>query len=366
MTICKSKTDRLTTVQATAIIACFMMGAEIITLPRQAVSLAHTPDVWLSILFTGCITFLVMWIGIKLSQRFPSSSLYEYIQQITGKAIGKGLGLLIVIYYLCIASFELRSVNEVTSFFLLEGTPVWALSSLLLWISLYLCLEGIYVIGKVLQIIFPIIFLVFLLICFLGVNLFELDNLRPVLSEGFPPVFKAMQSTPLAFAGSECFLFILCQMEKPQKAAKAAGMGLGVAVFFYTVSSIVCIGVFAVEGVITRIWPFFDLVRSVEVDYLLLERLESLLFSIWILQIFATFTLAYYCTALGISQILHVSYAKTLFALLPLIYIISNLPANMNELDAFSDILGILAIILFAVIPPILLLISRWRRLGHD
>ncbi|MDP4095630.1 spore germination protein [Paenibacillus sp. P96] len=364
MPIRKAKASRLTTIQATAIFVCFVMGAEMITLSRQTVDLAHTADVWLSIILSGGITFLITCIGVKLSQRFPSASLYEFIQQIIGKPLGKGLGLLIVIYYVGMGSFELRSINEVTAFFLLEGTPIWALSSLLLWTSLYLCLEGIYGIGKVVQVVFPIIILVFILICFLGVNLFELDNLRPVLSEGFPPVLNAMKRTPMAFAGSECFLFILCQMEKPQKATKVVGIGLGIAVLFYTVSTLICIGVFSVEGVITRTWPFFDLVRSVEVDYLLLERLESLLFSIWILQVFSTFTMAYYCAALGISQILKVSYAKTLFFLLPLIYIVSHIPKNSNDTAAFAMIIGYTAFLLFAVIPPILLLVSYWRRTG--
>ncbi|MFB5268600.1 GerAB/ArcD/ProY family transporter [Paenibacillus enshidis] len=366
MTIRKTKAKRLTTVQTTAIFVCFIMGAELITLPRQTVELARTADVWLSIILSGCVTFLFVWIGIKLSRLFPSTSFYEYVQQITGKFIGKGLGLLIAIYYVSISGFELRSVNEVTSFFLLEGTPIWALSSLLLWISLYLCLAGIYGIGKIIQIIFPIIILACILICFLGVSVFEPNHLRPVLSEGLPPVWKAMKSTPLAFAGSECLLFILCQMERPQQATRVVGMGLGIAVLFYTVSTVICIGVFSVEGVITRTWPFFDLVRSVEVDFLLLERLESLLFSIWILQIFSTFTMAYYCAALGISQIFKVSYAKTLFFLLPLIYIVSHIPKSRNEISAMAMVLGYAACILFAIVPTILLLITYWRRLGHD
>ncbi|WP_274485529.1 GerAB/ArcD/ProY family transporter [Paenibacillus polymyxa] len=82
------------------------------------------------------------WIMIKLSSRFPESTFYQYVQRITGKVIGKGIGMLIVIYFVCIASFEIRSVEEVTSFFLLEGTPAWAISAPFMWLSLYLCMGG--------------------------------------------------------------------------------------------------------------------------------------------------------------------------------------------------------------------------------
>lgn len=118
------------------------------------------------------------------------------------------------------------------------------------------------------------------------------------------------------------------------------------------------------EGVLSRTWPFLDLARSFEVEYLLLERFESLLLTIWIMQIFATFSIAFYCASLGVSQILNSSYSKMLFILLPFIYLLSQIPKNLNELFSFGTVIGNVAFALFVLLPLPLLLISRWRGVG--
>ena len=54
------------------------------------------------------------------------------------------------------------------------------------------------------------------------------------------------------------------------------------------------IGALSIDGVVTRTWPTIDLMRSFEISGLIFERFESLLLVIWIMQIFATYTISYY------------------------------------------------------------------------
>ena len=64
------------------------------------------------------------------------------------------------------------------------------------------------------------------------------------------------------------------------------------------------IGAFSIDGVLMRTWPTIDLMRSFEIQGLIFERFESLLLVIWIMQIFATYTICYYANALGLAQLL--------------------------------------------------------------
>lgn len=221
------KADKITTLQTTAIVVCFMLAAGLLTLPRVAVEVAKTPDVWMSVILAGAGTFLVGWIMIKLSSRFPESTFYQYVQRITGKVIGKGIGMLIVIYFVCIAAFEIRSVEEVTSFFLLEGTPAWAISAPFMWLSLYLCMGGVGSLGKICQLIFPITAAIFLLICLLSLNIFELNNLRPVLSEGVMPVVRTLKTTFLTLTGTESLLIIFVGWKNLRKQPRQSDWRLG-------------------------------------------------------------------------------------------------------------------------------------------
>ncbi|MCC3381532.1 GerAB/ArcD/ProY family transporter [Paenibacillus farraposensis] len=357
----KVKAEKLTTLQTVGVLTCAILASGLLSLPRTAVEESRTADAWISVLIGGAIAFVAGWIMAKMSQKYPNMTFYQYVQKITGKAVGKVIGLLIVVYFIALAGYETRSVEEITSFFLLEGTPAWAISAPFIWVSLYLCMGGIMAIGRMCQIILPISAFIFVLICLLSLNVFELNHLRPVLAEGVMPVFKALKSTTPTFTGSECLLIITCFMEKPEKATKVVAWGTGIATLFYVTTVFLCIGVFTVEGVVTRTWPFIDLARCFEVDFLVLERFESLLLSIWIMQIFATFSIALYIASVGISQILNVSYSKTLFILIPLIYVLSQIPTNLNEVFSFGGMVGNGAIVLFGILPLPLLLISRWR-----
>ncbi|WP_025716381.1 GerAB/ArcD/ProY family transporter [Paenibacillus sp. 1-18] len=107
MTVGKEKAGKITTLQTTVIIVSFMLAAGLLTLPRVMVEDSRTPDVWISIILAGGVVFLSGWIMVKLSQRFPESTFYQYVQRIIGKTAGKVIGLLLVIYFICIAGFSI-------------------------------------------------------------------------------------------------------------------------------------------------------------------------------------------------------------------------------------------------------------------
>ncbi|HDV4625564.1 TPA: GerAB/ArcD/ProY family transporter, partial [Bacillus anthracis] len=290
--------DRITTAQAVVIIVNYILGTGILTLPRASVEKVKTPDVWLSVILGGILAMVSGVIMVKLSQQFPDKTFYQYSQDIVGKWIGRLLSFLIIGYFLTTSAFQIRSMAEVISFFLLEGTPTWAIVMPFMWIGLYLIMSGINSIARMFEIIFPITFFIFLLISFMSIGIFEIDNLRPVLGLGIKPVL---------------------------------------------------------DGVVTRTWPTIDLMRSFEISGLIFERFESLLLVIWIMQIFATYTISYYAAALGLAQLFKKSIHPFIFALIPIIYIIAMTSKNINDLLKLGDMLGNAALFLFGLLPLLLL-----------
>ena len=121
------------------------------------------------------------------------------------------------------------------------------------------------------------------------------------------------------------------------------------------------IGALSIEGVLTRTWPTIELMRSFEIPGLIFERFESFLLVIWIMQIFATFTITYYAASLGLAQLFKKNMHPFLYGLLPIIYIIAMTPKNINDLFTFGDKIGHAALILFGVVPITLLLISKLK-----
>jgi len=358
-----SSQDKISSSQALVILVNYILATGILTLPRASVEKVKTPDVWISVFLGGIIAMIAGIIIVKLSQQFPEKTFYQYNQEIVGKWLGWMLSLLIISYFFTISAFEVRTMAEVTSLFLLEGTPTWAIILPFMWIGLYLVSSGINSIARLFEIIFPITFVIFLLVAFLSFGIFELDNLRPVLGLGVTPMLKGIKTATLAFLGPEIMLLLVAFMKPADKtkAVRIVLVGLIIPLIFYVITVVMVIGALSIEGVVTRTWPTIELMRSFEIPGLIFERFESFLLVIWIMQIFATFTITYYAAALGLAQLFQTNIQPFLFGLLPVIYIIAMTPKNINDLFKFGNLIGHAAIILFGILPIFLLIISKLK-----
>ncbi|MBT2664292.1 spore germination protein [Bacillus sp. ISL-4] len=357
-----SPKEQITTSQATVIVINFILGTGILTLPRTSVEKVKTSDVWITVILGGLIAMIAGIIIVKLSQQFPEKTFYQYSQEIVGKWVGGLLSLLLVCYFITLCGFHARALVEVTSYFLLEGTPLWAILMPFMWISLYLIRGGINPIARLFEIILPISVILFIIVVFMSFKIFEMDNLRPVLGSGVKPVLKGVKSTALSYTGFEIMLLLIPFMNQPKKAVKAVLVGVSIPLIFYVITVVMVIGALSIDGVVTRTWPTLDLIRSFEVTGLIFERFESLLLVIWIMQMFTCFNIGHYASSLGLSQLFKKNIDPFMYGLLPIIYIIVMFPKNINDLFKLGDMIGNVALLLFGLLPLLLLIISRVRR----
>ncbi|NOU92676.1 GerAB/ArcD/ProY family transporter [Paenibacillus sp. LMG 31456] len=354
--------DRITTPQAAVVLINYMLGAGIFTLPRAAVDVVKTPDVWISVIIGGLLAMLAGVIMVKLAQQHPGKTFFQFSQDLVGRWLGRVLSFIAICYFFTISAYELRAMVEVAKLFLLEGTPVWAITMAFMWVSLYLIIGGINPMARLYEIILPITGIIFLLVTLMSFGIFELDNLRPVLGEGIMPVLKGVKTTALTFAGIEIMLILLVFMKNPDKAVKVVLVGTTVPLIFYLFTVVMVIGGLSVDGVITRAWPTLDLVRSFEIKGLIFERFESLLLVIWIMQIFSTCSLTHYTAALGLAQLFKKKIQPFMFGLVPVIFIISMFPKNILDLFTLGDMVSNAGLYLFGCMPLLLLMLSRWKK----
>ena len=354
-----SPKDKITTPQAAVIVINFILGSGLLILPRSSAEKVHTPDVWISVILGGVLTIIAGVVMVKLSQQFPQKTFYQYSNEIVGKWVGGLLSLVIICYFLITSGYQVRSMVEVIRYLLLEGTPTWAITMIFMWVGLYLIIGGINPIARLFEIILPLTVIFFLVVAFMSIKIFEIDNMRPVLGEGVIPVLKGVKTTALAFTGPEIMLLLIPFMNQPKKAVKALLVGVSIPLIIYVITVVMVIGALSVDGVVTRTWPTLDLIRSFEVAGLIFERFESLLLVVWIMQIFASFTISYYAAALGLAQLSKKSIHPFMFGLLPIIYIIAMIPKNINDQFKLGDFVGNIALFLFGLLPLLLLIISR-------
>ncbi|WP_145722981.1 GerAB/ArcD/ProY family transporter, partial [Bacillus licheniformis] len=88
----------------------------------------------------------------------------------------------------------------------------------------------------------------------------------------------------------------------------------------------------------------------------------SLLLVIWIMQLFATFSVSYYAASLGLSQIFKKKSRPIMFGLLPVMYLLAMTPKNIDDVFSLGDMIGYIAAVLFGIVPIPLLLVSKMRK----
>lgn len=357
----KNTKDQITTIQTAVIVSNFMLGSGILTLPRAAAVEVGTPDVWLSVLIGGVIAIAAGVVMALLSKSHKGRTLFQYNQVLIGKWIGGVFSLAFVIYFFMTAAYQVRALAEVTALYLLEGTPPWAIVMIFMWVSHYLLTGGINAIARLFEIILPLTIVIYLVVMFMSLKIFEPDNLRPLLGQGIMPVLAGVKATALSFTGFEIILILTAYMNNPNKSVKAVVYGIAIPLILYLITVITVIGCLSLDGVLNRSWPTLDLIRSFELTGLIFERFDSLLLVIWIMQIYSTYTIAFHAASLGLSQIFNVKMNKCLYLLIPIVFIISSLPQNITALFAFGDLLGDIVIYLFVPI-PVLLLLSKWKK----
>lgn len=356
--------DKTTTIQTSILVSDSVLGAGILTLPRAVTVAAQTPDTWLSLLLGGLIVLLPVTIMAKLSQQFPGNTIFQFAGKIIGKFPAIFICLVLIVYFVLIAGFEIRVLSEVTLFFLLEGTPIWAVLIPFIWLSCYLLFGGINSIARLFQIIFPISLFVLIISFVLSARLFELDNLRPVLGNGLQPVLQGLKSTVLVFAGYEIIMVVVAHMQHPKKAIKAAIGGIGIPVVLYFFTIVMVVGGMSIDAVVRSTWPTIDLLRSFEVAGVFFERLEFPFLVIWTLQLFCNFTTSYYGASIGISHLFKLRFHLIIFVLMPLIYLVAMLPDRINDVFQLGNFIGWFSVGLFLLIPLPLSIILLIRRKG--
>ncbi|HOJ09570.1 MAG TPA: endospore germination permease, partial [Clostridiales bacterium] len=224
--------------------------------------------------------------------------------------------------------------------------------------------SGINPIARAFEFYFPIVIFIFFSVLFLGLQRFELDNLRPLFGQGFKPVLRGIMTTFLTYAGFETMMILTAFMKEPWKAVKVVVIGIGISIAFYVSLSVVVVGVLTVEEIKTLAWPTIALVNSIEYPGGFVENFQVFFLIVWIFAIYTTFVSSHYIACLGLGQISNKAFNSFVYALIPIIYIVALAPQNLEEVFQLGDYIGYFGVFMGGIVPVILLFIAIIRREG--
>lgn len=140
-------------------------------------------DGWLSALvFSTLFALLVAVICTSLGLRFPGRTVIQYSPEILGRFLGKLAGLGYIFFFIHINSIIVREFGDFLTTVFLPDTPIDIFVATLLLLGASAVRNGLEVIARMNQFVFPLLLFSYMLIIVLVARDMDLHNLLPVLS----------------------------------------------------------------------------------------------------------------------------------------------------------------------------------------
>src|SRR5699024_5490375 len=120
-----SKTE-ISSFQLVFLLIHAQIGVGVITLPYDIFVKAGS-DEWISVLITGIIVQIFIFIYGYLLRRFPDYSLFDICIHVLGKFVGRIFILLLILSYLSVTTLIMARFSYFLKTWMMPMTPKWIL-----------------------------------------------------------------------------------------------------------------------------------------------------------------------------------------------------------------------------------------------
>lgn len=348
-------------------VASVMVGIGILTLPKQLASATVAADGWISILIGGMVTTFFVYIVAKLGARFPKKSLLDYTTAITYRPIALVFCWYFILHILLFLAYESRMLTMIAKQYLFMRTPIEAINLVFLLVVVYAVAGSSVGLLRLNMLFFPFVLTIALAVQFMNIGFIDMENYLPVFQSSWRGIGEGSTYSAFSFLGFEILLVYMIYANQPKKVPKAAMFGSLVTMAFYMVIYVFAIGVFGAASAAEIQFPTVEMAKEVEVPGEIFERFESIFFTIWIMTVFNTASMAYDVGLHTLKTLLpKVKRMNMILFLTPLVYLMSMIPEDFIELEALGGLLAYSSIAVSMVIPLILYITAAMRGVGND
>jgi spore germination protein (amino acid permease) len=336
--------DRITSKDAAVYIMSAQIGLGIVTLPRiLAGEVGH--DGWISLFITGILTSIILVFVMLLLRRYSNKSIIEINPLLFGKWVGALINIILALYLCYGTIMAIRFFTELTVLFTLQLIPQFLLSFLIILPTVYLIWQGF---KPLCWFSYIIVFLIggFALIVPLIHDSIHLTFLMPVGGAGIGPLLKSIPNAVFAFVGLELIAFIYPKVTDREKTITwIIGANLISMVFFILIFGVTA-GLFGENFLKLITVPIFNIPRIFKIP--VLERVDLYFILLWFPFLESTLR-AYFSSAFdNLTRIFKIRNRGIFLLVFSIIVVIlSRIPANLNQLEKYLEIIGYSGMIIF-------------------
>lgn len=292
-------------------------------------------DAWISVIMAGLVTHLTVWVIVKTLQKYPSADIYGIQVDVFGKWIGTSLGVVYLTYFFMSAGVVLRTYIEVVQTWVFPNLPTWILSAIILILAFYTVLGGIRVVAGY---TFFSVAVTIWLICdlYFPLQFAQWEYLFPILDANMEQLFKGMAAMSLTSIGFEVIYAVYPYVQNKERVVTSTQWAILVTYVIYTLVMVVSLVFFSQGQLMRTIWATLNLKKMVYLP--IMERFELVGISVWLLVVLPNIMIFLWASARGIKRLFGCNLRRSLYWILPIIYIASLALLTRQEMNRLNDI----------------------------
>lgn len=322
-------------------------------------------DSWLIVIISFLAVIPLLFACVFISRKFPGKNLMQIHDAVYGKALGRTISALYVLFFLSLLSFNIRDMSVFYTGVIMPETPPIVIMAIITAVCAYTVKKGIKAIARAGFIIMIMALIVFVLTLALLIDDADFENLLPLFelpAEKYIQAVVIMSFVP--FGEFALFLMVMPYVKDGKKLGKFSFGGLAIAALFFLLVIVRNTVVLEASGNVFSI-PSYESVRMISIgDFL--NRVELFIALNQTAALFVKISVLYFAAVKGLSDILGLKSYKPVILPLGAIAIIYAMVAHPNQSDHAQW--GALYAPFFeipfvAVIPLLTLLVILIRRL---
>ncbi|SEO88210.1 GerAB/ArcD/ProY family transporter [Paenibacillus sp. OV219] len=327
-------------------------------------------DAWI-VTLSGCLigmTFFSLVFG-GLYRLYPDMPLTAYTRRIAGSFLGWLIGFGYLLYFMYIASRNIRDFIDLLTAAAYDATPMFALGAFMMVAVGYIISLGIEVFGRTAFIFFLLCCFVFMFIVALVLlsDLSDFHRIEPILGEGWRPIWSALLPTGLTFPFGEMVVMsmFLPYLNKKYKAVRITAGAMAFSAILLCIATFVNISVLGIEIASRSTFPLFTSLSRLRLAEIV-QRLDSVVLFLLIITSFFKIGTFMFASVLAAQDLFKISNYKTLVMPIGVIVLLTSLTIAGNLTEHLKEGLKIVPYYMHLpmqfAIPVCLLLLGLIRR----
>ncbi|CAM4371136.1 GerAB/ArcD/ProY family transporter [Paenibacillus tarimensis] len=360
--------ERISILQQFVLIFLFQVGSAIVV---GAGAADAKQDLWIAEIVACAIGLILVVIYVYILRLKPGYDLYDILSLVFGRWPGRLLAVLYILYFFYISARVLRDFTELLIIDVLPETPLEIVTLLFILTVIYMVYMGIEVLGRMSETFVPyFITFVLLITLFLifGQDI-SVENLLPVLGDGWEPVLKVVFPELVTFPYGETvvLMIIMAHTTHPRYMPLTALLATVLSGSVLSYHAFLMIAVLGGDMVARSTFPLLSVVREVSIANFI-ERLDALVVFIMMVGIFVKVSLFFYGGLKGLEFLTRIPFRHFVLPCGLMVGFLSIIiAANFAEhIEEGVQIVPLFFHVPFQIIIPVLLLavllIQRWRQ----